>query len=94
NNYVLFNLDPLVEVKRKLEGKVVLFVCDFTPMEYEAYFRQLLETLPPTGMSIDSQYSATVALLKGGRYDAVHRDLESGRGDVFRVLRRLCEKRT
>jgi hypothetical protein len=89
NNYILFNLNPLVEVKRKFEGKVVLFVCDFTPVEYEEYFRQLLNTLPATGMVIDSQYSAVVGLLKGGRYDAVHRDLDSGREQVFEYLRSL-----
>ena len=44
--YHLFNLKPLAEVKRKFEGKVVLFVCDFTPIEYQEYFRELMATLP------------------------------------------------
>ena len=90
NNYNLYNLGPLAEVKRKFEGKVVLFVCDFTPVEHEAYFRELLSTLSPGGMVIDSQYSPVVGLLKGGHYDAVKRDLKNGRKAVYQFLRGLC----
>jgi uroporphyrinogen-III decarboxylase len=41
NNYNLWNLVPLVEVKKKFEGKIVLFACDFTPVEYDEIRRDL-----------------------------------------------------
>jgi uroporphyrinogen-III decarboxylase len=90
NNYNLFNLKPLAEVKRKFEGKVVLFVCDFTPIEYQEYFRELMATLPRGGMVIDSQYSPIVGLLRGGQYNAIQRDLKSGRKAAFDCLKGLC----
>jgi uroporphyrinogen-III decarboxylase len=90
NNYNLFNLKPLAEVKRKFQGKVVLFACDFTPVEHEAYFRELLSTLPADGLIIDSQYSSVVGLLRGGQYNAVSRDFRSGRRAVYELLRKLC----
>ena len=90
NNYNLFNLKPLAEVKRKFEGKVVLFVCDFTPIEYQEYFRELMSTLPHGGMVIDSQYSPIVGLLRGGQYNAIQRDLKSGRKAAFDFLKGLC----
>jgi uroporphyrinogen-III decarboxylase len=90
NNYNLYNLAPLAEVKKKFEGRIVLFVCDFTPVEYELYFRELLTTLPPGGMVIDSQFSPVVGLLKGGHYDAVRRDLRTGRKAVYDFLKGLC----
>jgi uroporphyrinogen-III decarboxylase len=90
NNYNLFNLGPLVDVRKKFEGKVVLFVCDFTPVDYEAYFRELLATMPRGGMVIDSQYSPVVGLLEGGQYNPVQRNLKDGRKAVYQFLRSLC----
>jgi uroporphyrinogen-III decarboxylase len=90
NNYNLYNLAPLAEVKKKFEGRIVLFVCDFTPVEYEAYFSELMSTLPRGGMVIDSQYSPVVGLLRGGHYNAVRRDLRTGRKAVYDFLRGLC----
>ena len=89
NNYNLWNLRPLVEVKKKLDGRVVLFLCDFTPVEYGEYFREMVSLLSPRGMVIDSQYSPVVGLLRGGQYDAVRRDAATGRRDVFELLRGL-----
>jgi hypothetical protein len=45
--------------------------------------------IPPRGMVIDSQYSPVVGLLRGGQYNAVTRDTDSGRKAVFELLRGL-----
>ena len=90
NNYNLYNLAPLAEVKKKFEGRIVLFLCDFTPVQYKSYFREMMATLPPGGMVIDSQFSPVVGLLAGGHYDAVRRDAKRERREVFEFLRGLC----
>jgi hypothetical protein len=90
NNYNLFNLEPLAEVKRRFQGRIVLFACDFTPVEYESYFRELLSSIPLDGLIVDSQYSAVVGLLRGGRYNTVGRDFRSGRKAAYESLKRLC----
>jgi uroporphyrinogen-III decarboxylase len=90
NNYNLFNLKPLAEVKKRFRGKVVLFVCDFTPVEYQDYFKEMLAALSPEGMVIDSQYSPVVGLLRGGQYNAVQRDFKPGRRQAYEYLKGLC----
>lgn len=86
NNYTLHNLRAFHELKSALEDRIVLFACDFTPVDYRTYFRDLLDGLSLRGLVIDSQYSPTVGLLPGGKYDAIHRDLKSGRLAVYDAL--------
>ncbi len=87
NIYNLYNIPSVAKLQQKLGDRVVLFVCDFTPVDYEAYFDEMLATLSPKGMVICSQFSPVVGLLKGGRYDAVTRDLRSGRRAAYDYLR-------
>ena len=92
NNYMLYNIRAFRELKSRLEGRVVLFACDFTPLEYEDYFRELLDGLSFRGLVVDSQYSGVTALLKGGRYEPLRRDVRSGRRAVYDSLRRYFEQ--
>jgi hypothetical protein len=94
NIYNLFNIPKFAELKRKLEGRVVMFACDFTPVEYEDYFNELLSSVSSRGMVICSQYSPVVGLLKGSKYDAIQRDLRTGRQQVYTFLKnRLAQAR-
>jgi uroporphyrinogen-III decarboxylase len=87
NIYNLYNIRSVAELQQKVQDRIVLFVCDFTPSEYEAYFDEMLSTLSYRGLVICSQFSPVVGLLKGGKYDAVRRDLHSGRQAVYQYLR-------
>jgi len=89
NNYNLWNLAPLVEVKKKFAGRIVLFACDFTPVEYEEYFREMASLLSPEGMIIDSQYSPVVSLLRGGKYEEIRRDLGPSKKAAFDFVNSL-----
>ena len=86
NIYNLYNIPSFAKLKAKVEGRIVLFACDFTPIEYQAYFDDLLSSVNPSGMTICSQYSPVVGLLQGGKYVATRRDLKSGRADVYNYL--------
>lgn len=86
NIYTLYNLKSVAELQGKLRDRIALFVCDFPPVDYQAYFDELLERLGTTGIVICSQYSPVVGLLKGGQYNAIRRPLREGRGDVHRYL--------
>jgi hypothetical protein len=70
-----------------------MFACDFTPIEYGEYFDELLSTVSYEGLVIDSQYSPVVGLLKGGKYNAIRRDLKSGRQAVYDDLTRRLNQR-
>lgn len=86
NIYNLYNIPSVCELQEQLQDRVALFVCDFTPVEYKAYFDEMLASLDRRGIVICSQYSPVVGLLKGGKYDAINRDLPSGRKAVYDYL--------
>jgi len=92
NIYNLYNIPSFAELKQKLSGKVVMFACDFTPVEYDQYFEELLSSVSYEGLVIDSQYSPVVGLLKGGKYNAIQRDLKSGRQAVYDSLKHRLEQ--
>jgi len=87
NNYNLYNVKAVRELKTRIEGRIALFLCDFTPVDYDQYFGEMLDGLSRRGLIIDSQYSPVLGLLKGGKYNAIRRDLSSGRRAVFECLR-------
>ena len=87
NIYNLYNVPSFAKLKAQVEDRLVLFACDFTPVEYRPYFDELLSSVKPKGMVICSQYSPVVGLLKGGKYDAIRRPLKEGRREVFEYLK-------
>jgi Uroporphyrinogen decarboxylase (URO-D) len=88
NNYSLHALKPLAEMKRRFEGRIVVYLCDFTPDDYDGYFAEIFQHLSPGGLVIDSQFSPVLALLKGGQYSALQRDRFRGRQQVYEALSR------
>src|ERR1039458_3157328 len=92
NSYSIHGLRAYRELKSKLEGRVVLFACDFTPLDYAEYFEELLDGLSFRGLVIDSQFTPCVALLQGGKYTQVLRDPLQGRRSVFEYLRDYFKK--
>jgi uroporphyrinogen-III decarboxylase len=88
NTYALYNLKALHELKRRIEGRLVLLACDFTAVDFEAYYRDLLPGLSRRGLILNAQYAPAVGLLPGGKYDAVQRDPVPGRRAVLASIRR------
>jgi hypothetical protein len=93
NTYTLYDLQGFRALKAKLEGRVVLFACDFTPVEYEDYFHELLDGLSLKGLVIDSQFTPLVALVKGGKYVQVQRRVAPGKKAVSDFLRNYFQSR-
>ena len=87
NIFNLYDIPSVAELQKKLGDKIVLLVCDFTPVEYEEYFDEMLTSLDHKGLVIGSQYSPNVGRLKGGRYDGIERPLRSGRQAVYEYLK-------
>jgi uroporphyrinogen-III decarboxylase len=94
NNYLLYDLQGFRSLKAKLEGRIVLFACDFTPVEYQDYFHELLDGLSLKGLVIDSQFTPLVALVKGGKYVQVQRSLTPGRKNVCSFLHNYFQSRS
>lgn len=83
NVYSLHNISRLAELKARIEGRLVLIACDFTPLEHQQYYRSLLESLSPVGLIVDSQFSPIVGLTRDGKYSIVQRDQLQYRSEVF-----------
>jgi len=94
NVYNLYNIRSLAELKSRIEGHFILFACDFTPVEYQNYFEELLSSITYRGLVINSQFSPVVGLLKGGKYDEIDRDLYSGRRQVYNYLSKYFQNKT
>jgi len=93
NNYTLYDLHGFRVLKSKLEGRIVVFACDFTPVEYQDYFREMLDGLSLKGLVIDSQFTPLLALVKGGKYVQVRRPLRPGKKNVSDFLRSYFQNR-
>jgi hypothetical protein len=93
NIYNLYNIPSFAELKQKVRDRIVLFACDFTPVQYDDYFTELLSSVSYEGLVIDSQFSPVVGLLKGGKYNAIRRDLKSGRRAVYDNLKQHLSHR-
>lgn len=88
NTYALHNLKALRELKRRIEGRLVLLACDFTAIDFESYYAELLPGLSRKGLILNAQYAPACGLLPGGKYEAVRRDPVPGRRAVLAALRR------
>ena len=93
NNYTLYDLQGFRALKATLEGRIVLFACDFTPVEYTDYFRELLDGLSLKGLVVASQFTPRVALVKGGKYVQVQRPPTPGRKTVHDFLHNYFQSR-
>ena len=91
NNYILHNIAATVELKRRIEHRLVLLVADFTPVEYEPYFTELFREVSSRGLIVHSQVAPTVGLTREGKYVATARDKRKTRNQVFEFVRRLRE---
>ncbi len=89
NNYCLHDLDAMAELKRRIQGRVVLIACDFTPANYEAYYKKLSEILSPEGLIIDSQLSPVTCMTADGKYTLQRRDKVSTRLMIFDFIKEL-----
>lgn len=91
NNYTLFNLEDFHRLKARLEGRIALFACDYTPANYARYFTQLLRGLSRRGLVVLSHYSPVLVLLEGGRYDTRRGARHDEPRETFSYLKRLVE---
>ena len=91
NNYTLCNPADFHILKQKLEGRLAAFACDYTPLHFQGYLRELLTGLSRRGLVILSHFSPVLALLAGGKYEATRRDPYEGRRQVFESLKRQLQ---
>jgi hypothetical protein len=82
NNYALANVPAVGMLTQHIDRRLVLFLVDFTPRDYDTYFKQVASLGDQRGTVVVSHYTTGVALVEGGRYATADRD----RADTIQVL--------
>jgi hypothetical protein len=87
NNYTLYNLAELRRLKERLEGRVAVFACDYSPAQPEKYFTSLLSGLSRRGLVVLSHYSPIFALVEGGKYETRSGECDN-RQRILEIIRK------
>jgi uroporphyrinogen-III decarboxylase len=76
NMWCMGEFEQVFRAQATFAGRVTVMVCDYTPVEIDAYFRDLFASLRPAGTIVATYPSATNALRYGAaRTEALMRDV-------------------
>jgi uroporphyrinogen-III decarboxylase len=93
NNFCMGNFQQIRHMCELFAGRVVVMACDFTPLNIETYYGELLSDLPSRGVVL-SAYPAPEMALDGGSYSVVSREGTRLAVDVASAIgRRLAKPR-
>lgn len=75
NVFSLADWKSLLELKRRTEGKIIIISCDFTPLDYESYFKKVFEEekISRNGLMVQSLFAPTTGV-KDKKYKLIDRD--------------------
>lgn len=73
NNFCMGNFRQIAKMQALFADKLALMVCDFTPLDSEAYYRELIGILKFKG-TILATYIAPEFALSDGKYENISRD--------------------
>ena len=93
NSYILHDIPGVMALKERIEGRLVLLMVDFTPVDYQSYYDRLFTALSRKGLIVNSQLSPVTALTDDGKYALLRRDLQKTRREVFAFLSRKLHRR-
>lgn len=90
NNWCMGEFGSVRAMQDAFEGRVVLMVCDTTPLDAEQYFRELFGFLRPTG-TIVGTYPAPANALDAGSHRVVNvrQDQAEAADRVWAIIRPL-----
>jgi uroporphyrinogen-III decarboxylase len=75
NTFSLGDAETLLELKSKTEDRIVIIACDFTPVDYEQYYKTLFEenNMSKKGLVLQSLFAPTTGV-KNKSYELLDRD--------------------
>ncbi|HEY6058555.1 MAG TPA: uroporphyrinogen decarboxylase family protein [Candidatus Limnocylindrales bacterium] len=92
NVWSMGEFGQVVDAQRQLGQRLVLMVCDYTPVEMESYFSDLFGVLDPRGLILATFPAARNALRYGtARTAPVARDPGETGLQAWRTIRRIIE---
>lgn len=85
NCFCMGDFQQVRAMQQKFESRLALMVCDFTPLDIESYYRELLKDLRTRG-TILATYPAAEFALEEGKYQIVSRDGAQLAQEAARVI--------
>jgi uroporphyrinogen-III decarboxylase len=85
NCFCMGDFKQIRRMQEKFDSRLTLMVCDFTPLNIESYYRELLANLRTKG-TILATYPAAEFALEGGKYQIVSRDAAQLAEESARVI--------
>lgn len=73
NCFCMGNFKQIRHMQQRFDDRLAVMVCDFTPLDSESYYTELLADLPTKG-TILATYPAAEFALEEGKYQIVSRD--------------------
>ncbi len=94
NVFTLHDFDALVKLHERVKDRLVLFIGDFTPLDYRPYFDRMAELIELRGVAFLQDYSPMLGLLADGRYEPVPDRRTDSPREVYEYLLEAYDKRS
>lgn len=92
NNFCMGNFRQVAKMQDLFENKLELMVCDFTPLDIEGYYRELINILKFKGTILATFISPECALIDG-KYENISRDRDELMEEAYKVITRLVREK-
>ncbi|GAA0181985.1 hypothetical protein SH2C18_44390 [Clostridium sediminicola] len=93
NNFCMGNFSQVSKMQEMFKDKLALMICDFTPLDIEKYYTELINILNFKGTILSTFISPECALVNG-KYENIIRDRDELMNKTNEIITRLvCEKR-
>lgn len=89
NNFCMGNFGQVKKMQETYKDKLGLMVCDFTPLDVDTYYQEVIGQLSKNGTMIASFISDTYALV-GGKYESIERNPYDIGKEVEKNFLKLC----
>jgi hypothetical protein len=91
NNFCMGNFKQIYKMQELFANKIALKVCDFTPLNIQKYYTELIENLKKRGTILASFVSPELALNDDGKYESISRNDDAMAKEVYEVFKDLLK---
>lgn len=92
NNFCMGNFRQLVKMQEMFKNKVAIMACDFTPLDIESYYKELIDLLKFKGTILAAFISPDFALVND-KYETTPRDCDHLISETYRVITKYINEK-
>lgn len=88
NNFCMGNFRQIARMQELFENRLAIMVCDFSPLDIEKYYKELIGVLKRKG-TILATFIAPEFALVDGKYETLTRDRDEIMDTSYKVIKKL-----